>query len=702
MLAHENLDSTSEVNRMTSRKPAIISYDFNGEDMRLEEIPYHDVESFAILKDGSTVYSITRYNSATQNNEQWLTKVDISGKEVFSVDVSMMIPDNSALIESGVSKIACDAEERIYLKMSPYVVVVSSNSGKKLFHVSVPANESIQLIRDILPVGENMAIQYQEGNLVFRYIDAKTKKIGEDVYTPEGFDIGTNTAYQAGENEPETLYYYKTNTGLYRVNKAEKSDDITVTEVINWLNSDVFAPLGSSIKVINNDRIFYRGNDPLTSNIVISALTRIPDNEVFPKYIIELAYVSSMFQIDELLAIIVKFNQDNENYKVTLTDYKQLSGDKKGEELELFINTQFAIGKIPDLFMFDYNFSGKNFEDKGLFFNLYDYMDNDIKLNRDNFIKCVLPAGEVNGNLYYLPASFRVRTLVGMTENIGGLRDWNISDFLDYAKSLDNGIKMLLNETRDNVYNLFIKQCLNEFIDFELGTCSFDEDLFIRLINYAKSLPNTPDTFYSYEASAKEFIGNTTILHSIYLNDFLEFIQPTYMFGTEDLTFIGYPSGNAKIEIPSSYAVSAMSEKEIRDGAWEFLRYLFLSSDFFPTESLGDRFPSTIEAFYKFAENKMRLYYLISSNGGLHVSNSSESIQELMDKHGGHLVRITQETVDAIFTYFESIENKSDIDKKIEEIVDEEIQYFFADAKTAEETATIIQSRVSIYLSESQ
>lgn len=680
-------DSTS------SHRPVLISYNADGGDMQFEETPYDDITNFTILSDGSIVYLLSVYNSGTLTNEYWLNKIDTSGNEVFSVNVSDIIAKSSEnrgyYGEGYITNIALDSEDRIYLLEAMSVTVVSPDTGEKLFFYSSDYN-----INSMIQVGGKVAIQYYDPDAALKYIDADERKIGDSVYIPKGFDIGRYEVYSVhGDNDSEVLYYYKTDTGLYSVSESDSES----TEMINWMNSDISPNVFSAVTVISDDRIFYTDVDRPSFSNIISALVRIPDDEVIPKYVIEVAYVSQWSQY-ELVSLGGKFNQENENYRVRFIDYKQLSGNLEGDELTAFINREFALGNIPDVFLFSNAMTGKEYEDKGLFVDLYEYLDNDSELSRDNFLRPILPAGEVDGKLYKLISSFRVKTIVGKTENIGDVKGWSMSEYLDIAENLPNGVHMIQNENRERVYNTVIRLGLVEFIDYESGTCSFSSDLFIRLLDYIKSCPNISDVFYSGELINREYRENIALLNEANIYDLIEYIRPGIFFGTEELTFAGYPGGGEKIVVNSAYAISAKSEKEIRDGAWEFIRYAFLNLD--PSRT-GNEFPSTYKAFYRFAQNEMKGYYLVGA--GYYTGGSSvEFTQEQIDRSGGSQVQITQEDVDEVLAYLESIEKTPNVDAKVLEIIDEEMQYFFADAKTAQETANLIQSRVSIYLSESK
>jgi len=62
----------------------------------------------------------------------------------------------------------------------------------------------------------------------------------------------------------------------------------------------------------------------------------------------------------------------------------------------------------------------------------------------------------------------------------------------------------------------------------------------------------------------------------------------------------------------------------------------------------------------------------------------------------------TQEEVDLVRNIFEHADTSSQYDEKLFELIDDEVQSYFAGQKSADEVASIIQGRVKIYLAESR
>ena len=330
-----------------------------------------------------------------------------------------------------------------------------------------------------------------------------------------------------------------------------------------------------------------------------------------------------------------------------------------------------------------------------MFVDMYEYLDSDPDIGRGDFISSVLSAGEVGGELYYLFESIRLNTLVGKTENIGNAAGWGLAEYLDMAENLADGVYMICNEKRQYTYEKVIKPALVEFVDYESATCTFDSELFIRVLNYLKSLPYTPVEFYSSERVSKELTDEIAMTEPITINEFTMYALPRALFGTEEISFIGYPNRGNIIEASKGYAISAQSGKEIRDGAWQFIKHVILNQDV--TSISG--FPVMYDVYRGYAENSQKGYYLLGP-GYTMASSNTEFAQEEADSRRTIKAQMTQKDTDDLLALIEAVEPSRALDAAIAKIIEEETANFYGGAKTAAETAAIIQNRASIYLSE--
>ena len=241
--------------------------------------------------------------------------------------------------------------------------------------------------------------------------------------------------------------------------------------------------------------------------------------------------------------------------------------------------------------------------------------------------------------------------------------------------------------------------CENDFIDAKNGKCDFNNENFVAMLEYAKSLPEEinydemGDDYWVKQDS--QYRENRTILAKCdvsdtrYVNDYIN-----GYFG-EKISYIGFPSdtGNgAVVEAGEQYLLSAKSEH--LKGAWEFVRY-YLTEEY-QREVL--MFPVNKKIFVERAMEATKSPYTIDRNGNKQEYEYKMSI-------GGESVvlpNMTTEQVEEFINFVEGIDKCVYYDEDIEAIINEEIASFFAGQKNASDVARVIQSRVEIYVNESR
>jgi len=165
------------------------------------------------------------------------------------------------------------------------------------------------------------------------------------------------------------------------------------------------------------------------------------------------------------------------------------------------------------------------------------------------------------------------------------------------------------------------------------------------------------------------------------------------------VTFIGFPTAQgigARSYINSGLAMSAVSGH--KDAAWSFLRYLFTEEYQTSDSYYGWGFPTNQNAFNQMVERAMTVETYTDENGN--------EVQQPIGSwyvDDGIEVEIyppTQEQVDKVLAVLDNVSSAVSFDQDIFNIIQEEVQYFFENQKTAQDVAGIIQSRVNTYVNE--
>lgn len=225
---------------------------------------------------------------------------------------------------------------------------------------------------------------------------------------------------------------------------------------------------------------------------------------------------------------------------------------------------------------------------------------------------------------------------------------------------------------------------LDHYIDWANGTCSFDGQEFIDVLNFIGTFPS--DDEMEYEGVYSQIQGGKVLVSEMSVDSVGWFQAILAMFDNDDVTCIGYPTAdgsNGSLLIANTpLAISASSKNQ--EGAWEFIRML-LSEEY--QDTLSWNFPIRQSSLDKMLAATMTEEY--AGNGFAWNDFEYETVPA------------TQEQIDMLRELFDIANGTSmSTDTAITDIISEEAAAFFSGQKTAEAVAEIIQSRVSIYVSE--
>lgn len=76
-------------------------------------------------------------------------------------------------------------------------------------------------------------------------------------------------------------------------------------------------------------------------------------------------------------------------------------------------------GKTPDILMIGNETPADTYVTKGIFADMYEFIDSDSELNREDFLPNLLKAAETDGKLYTFSDRFKVFTVLGKTSIFG-------------------------------------------------------------------------------------------------------------------------------------------------------------------------------------------------------------------------------------------------------------------------------------------
>ena len=191
-----------------------------------------------------------------------------------------------------------------------------------------------------------------------------------------------------------------------------------------------------------------------------------------------------------------------------------------------------------------------------------------------------------------------------------------MEEFTQFLSRFPEGTYASLDMNRSYFLEMILACNYNTFVDRDTGKCYFDTDEFKKVLEYAKTLSETSvwDDVYGdeYDQELAESLSTAyrddrALLYPMYVYDFSSYMDAagSYTFGGTDIGFVGYPSsdrsGHAIMADNILLAMSAQSHSVVKEGVWEFFKYLLSDSYQDPDYNYGG-FPVKISALEKLAK----------------------------------------------------------------------------------------------------
>jgi ABC-type glycerol-3-phosphate transport system substrate-binding protein len=235
---------------------------------------------------------------------------------------------------------------------------------------------------------------------------------------------------------------------------------------------------------------------------------------------------------------------------------------------------------------------------------------------------------------------------------------------------------------------MFVTFSANSFVDAKAHKCNFNSQDFIDILNYTENYPTepVPDKY-----GEDQFLIPTTV------SNFRSGLSIETMDFEAPISFLGYPSGVGSDGVSAKLRNEAAiySSSENKEGAWEFIKFMLTEAAI--DQSNNTSFPIISSRLDKLAEDSFKKYYI--NEAGERVENRLYETRTNTDIEV-MLPDLTEADVAEIMSLIDKIDGIFRNDLHLVSILNEEMNNFLDGVTTAEETAVMLQDRVSTYLSE--
>lgn len=663
-------------------------------------------------------------------NKMGLLHLDADGKELKRIEFNQTDENGNSFY---VSSFFVDNSGNVYLSDWQSVYIYDQDGNKKTtVDLGENGGDLCELKAGVVGVSyyKNDEAKPEESGRVFQEIDPATGKLtGDTVKLPD-------VAYSFFPGDDVYDIYYDYNGNIY----GYKFDTDTKDKVIDWIECDINSNNINSYSILPDGRViaFESSYDDQAqkNNMQLIVMTRVDAASVVNKTVLTFA---CMYLDWNMRDAIVKFNRASNTHRIVVRDYSEYNTDDDSNAGIQKLNTEMLSGKLPDMIDINtYSMPVEQYAAKGFLTDLYELIDADADLSREDFVQPVLKALEsADGKLYQLPRTFAVSTAIALDKVAGDYDTWNLAAVKDAMTKLQDGASVFdVYRTKSDILQTCISRNIDAFVDWENGSAHFDSDEFKALLEFANQFPETYDwenaTDEENDSAQNRMNSGKQLMTDMYVSSFEDMLYQLTGYNG-GVKFVGYPSedgtSNHTFQIGGSIAISSTCAD--KTAAWNFMKQ-FLTEDYQSGSNVWN-FPINQKAFdqkmkdamteeYQTDENgnvvkdengnpiripKMT-YYTTDAGGGVAFAATTETAASTVVIGGSgvnedgsiSIYAMTQEQADQILDLINATTAVYGYDESILNIISDEAAAYFAGEKSLDDTANMIQSRVNLYVAE--
>ena len=563
-----------------------------------------------------------------------------------------------------------NGEEDVYTMLDR--IYVKDQQMKTIIYEQVPDSKHNKLVsllfdEDGIPM---LLARDEDGNYV-----RQVRTADREPYEPSRLETGGN-AFSSLENsgiltytQSGLLYTREGALHLYHTSDAQDEKLLDLAGV-GILEEDIIY-LGmreGSIEIIDNHRGFQQ-----------SEYTSVAQGES-QKTLLTLGVMTLQPNMAEIVA---SFNRYQDNVSIEPVVYVDDQDYDRGyERLALDV----IQGKAPDLI----SVSGLGYEslaNAGAFADLYPFMQQDAELNAEDLISSILEIYETGDHLYAIAPAFRIYTMWGAGSMVAGRKGIDVEEMSQMLRDNGGDINSIYGFSADeDALTTLCTFHMDQFINWEDGTCDFIGEEFQQTIQFAKEYKG------KYFESLYQSIQSGEILLTLGLTNSVEDYRLESELYGENIQFIGCPteSGTGSAAFFTGEQMAINSGSGHQEEAWEFIK-------FYIQNGYDTGFPLVKELFDQVLNESMNETTIAEDGVVSKCVKTSYREPNIVDIY---VYKCEPEDVKMIRELVENVSTRFEYNIQIQNIINEETEAYLHDQKNIEEVCSIIQNRVQIYLDE--
>lgn len=455
--------------------------------------------------------------------------------------------------------------------------------------------------------------------------------------------------------DEETVYIYPYDKSVPKKLCTFFRNNILVTEIMGITQTE-----DGSIYVWGKN-----GNQRMLSTLIEGSLPQESEKEVLSMVI---PHYNTW-----LKNAVVSFNKQSLEYYIDAyilsNDYEKIQSEK------LNIQAQITTGSGPDL-IDSTIITVDDYARNGYLKELSECFDK-------NEEQCI-PKKSWNEKeeIYEIPYAFSIHTLYTSRDIAGNKTSWNLEEMINAVEASNAKTLVYSFSALSNVLYMGFLDKGSRFIDYEKGISNIDNPLLFRLLEFAKKYADK-----SYEENYLKLVQKGEIaLWNVQISNLKDLLILSAVYNDTGVA-IGYPieEGNGHYMNTSSISVNASTK--CKEGAYAFISYLLSN-----------------EVQEKLIEDKIALGLPIrkeSLQTAIKIAQE-ETGDSITYGYGGIMVKnrvLTQTEADAVMDLIDRCVPFS-INDTLFQLIEDETKEYFNGTKTAEDSVSILNNRIQLYLNE--
>ena len=408
-------------------------------------------------------------------------------------------------------------------------------------------------------------------------------------------------------------------------------------------------------------------------------------SDIKPKTMLTLAVLPTQDALDfepdpttyyaNIVRSITAFNAQSSDCYVKLLDLSE-GGSLTAEQALQRLNTQILSGEVPDMLVLNGSLSPFPFIRQGLLRDLRQDLEADPDMSLEDIVLADAICNDCGG-LYVMTDCFSMETRLGLQSRFGETWGWSLDDYFRIDAETPDGHMVIYNLTQDYFLRMSMTRYLRQAIDWENGTCDFDNPEFIRVLEACRDMRATPEDPENMIFGVNLLGDGVEATDLVMIGDVTDLAKESRRVG-QPVSVVGWPTpdGSCGSDFGFSYPIGVMKDVTHPELCWEFLKYCLLHAE------------RGIPNYRPLMEKQ------------LEEARHIDPDEERPMWYDGLRSPMTEEEIAKFQELLRQVEHTELYDETAYAIIQEEVTVFLAGQRSAEETARIIQRRMSIYVSE--